>query len=236
MSWGIVAAVAGTVVSTYGVWQQGQQADAARADAEHMSDAQLTIMREQLDFQKQQYADWEDTYGPIEDRLANFYEGLTPEQLISTGLTNQQQAFQQSRENFQRSAAQRGINSPASFMIEQNMEMQNAMAKANVRTQAPLQVAQAQQGFLAAGRGQNPAAQGVAGAYSNMAGVYGQQAGQQMQTSHTARQGEIAGYQNIAQGLGNAAYAYSRYQNNSLDTYQDKFWNPNYNNNQNPYG
>lgn len=184
----VIAAVAVTAVA--GAAAAGASASAsAKAAKANMSAAdraatlqaeaaerQAEIAQEQLDFQKQQYEDWESVYGPVRENLSDFYQDLTPETYTASGLSQIDQQYEATLLEFDRQFAQRGIDSPAQDALQLQVGLNAAGQKAAIRQRAPLTVASAQQGFLASNVS-NPAATGVASSYQNQANVYGQQAG-----------------------------------------------------------
>lgn len=195
----IGGAVVGGVASNMAA---NQSADAQNKAARAQADAS----EDQLAFQQRQYADWQATYGPIQDNLSSFYQGLTPDTLVASGLQDYEKQYQASQQQIERAFAQRGVTSGAQDMMRMQSELAAAEARADIRTKAPLQVATAQQGFLNQ-QVTNPATQGVANAYSNQANLYGQQA---IAAGNQAALGYQAMGQNIQQGFN----AYAQYQQN----------------------
>ena len=183
------AIIGGSVLSAganfFGAQQAGKAADAAQAQ-------QMAYLNKNLEFQMQQYQQWQKIYGPIQKNLANFYKHLTPETLAASGIKHYEQQYRAVEQELQRSFAQRGIDSPAQDFLNQHAALSAAEAKAQIRQQAPLQVAQAKQGFLASNVS-NPNAAGVSNAFGQFANVFGQQA-------QYYQQQQAAGIQ----GIGNA--------------------------------
>lgn len=160
------------------------------------------IQREQLAFAREQYDDWAEIYGPIEQNLADYFGSLSTENIISQGLQNQQQEFKKAEVNIRQNIAQRGLEgSGIEASLAQNLDLQNAVSKAQIRQQAPGQVAQQQAGFLAGGnarRGQ--AVQGVNQGFQAVAGGLQQRAARQGAQSQALFQ---ASGQLLAAGIGN---------------------------------
>lgn len=183
----VAAVVAGTVVSA-GVAgaSAASSAKAARANmtaAERAAnlqaeaaERQAEIAQENLDFQKQQYEDWESVYGPVRENLSDFYQDLTPDIYIASGLAQIDQQYEATLLEFDRQFAQRGIDSPAQDSLQLQVGLNAATQKAVVRQRAPLTVADVQQGFLS-NNVSNPNTQGISNAFQNQANVYGEQAG-----------------------------------------------------------
>jgi len=91
---------------------------------------------------------WEDVFGSIGDNLGDFYKNLTPDLLAAPGLQLQQQEFQQAQEQVKTQFAQRNIAGGAQQLIESQMSVENARARAEIRRAAELQVPQLQQNFV----------------------------------------------------------------------------------------
>jgi len=186
---GVVSAGA----SLYGSIQAGKQADAASAAQQAGTSADLA-------FQEQQYADWQSVYGPIQDNLSTFYQNLSADSLIASGLQEYGVQFAEQEKNIQRSFAQRGIDSPAQDFITSQAGLTQAENKAAIRNDAPLKLADAQQSFVS-GNVRNPGAAGVSRSLQNQASFFGSQAnrfaGQQQ-----------AGYQAAGTALNGAVDAY----------------------------
>lgn len=91
---------------------------------------------------------WEDIFGPVMDNLSSFYSNLSPTTLAATGLQIQQQEFQTAQEQVQKQFAQRGITGGAQQLIDTQMQVSNARARADIRRDAELQVPQLQQDFV----------------------------------------------------------------------------------------
>ena len=113
----------------------------------------------QLAFEQEKYDDWQETYGPIEDNLAEYYNSLTPEYYEVQGLEAFEKekavSFQQLSENL----AQRGItDSGVAAGAEQSFALESAQTRAQIRTAAPAQAAEEKLRFLRVGLGQNPGA------------------------------------------------------------------------------
>ena len=204
--WQAIAALAGAQIVTgfMGMNQAASDAADARGDAKDANDSALAVQREQLAFQKEQYNEWKDIYGPIEKNLANFYNSLTPEQVISSGLQHQQKAYQDFEKGIETTAAQRGFDSPVIDSLKLMGAFENAEAKATIRADAPLKVAEAKSGFLSKSRPQP----GV-DAYGDIAETYRRSADQY---SADARGYDAQGQQGVnqvGQGLSSLAYLYA---------------------------
>jgi len=100
----------------------------------------------------QQLADWENTYGTVEDNLSEYYNSLTPDSLIAQGLQTNQLEFQKAKERIRVEMTQRGLeDSGAEVAVNTSLEMQRAMSRARVRQEAPEIVRRQQTAFLETG-------------------------------------------------------------------------------------
>lgn len=143
-----------------------KKAAAAAADASAqglaMSKEQIQFAKDQLDFQKQQYKDFQDVYGDLQTNLGEYYKSLTPEKITSLGLQSQQQEFQQVDTQLKREFAQKGLSdSGAELAVRGNAAVQNATARATIRTNAAQNVAEQKLQFLGVGLGQGAQELGI---------------------------------------------------------------------------
>lgn len=142
---GAIAAAAG--VSLVQSHLAGKASDRASARAAQAS-------REELEFAQQQYQDFRNVYGDVEANLGRFYRNLSPDTFAIQGIEAFEQEQARALENVQQSLAQRGLtDSGISADLERQASIESAETRARIRTQAPLQVAEAQQAFVASGRG-----------------------------------------------------------------------------------
>ena len=174
---------------------KGQKADEQRANSMANSSiaatqANIEMQREQLQFLKDQYADWQDVYGDLQKNLGGYYKGLSVdgEKLkIDTNLsfTLQELAteYAQAEKDTKRQMAQAGIEGSGIQAASQTLtnnayasERARARAQADVeKTNAGDIVAQKQIGFLGLGLGQGTAMLGTITQQSGLAGnAYGQ--------------------------------------------------------------
>ena len=208
----VAAAVVGTVI---GAGATVYSANKASGAANSATQAQTAASNANIAFQRQQYNDWQAVYGPVQQNLSSFYQNLSGDALVASGLKNYEQQYQAVEQNLQRSFTQRGIDSPAQDFLQQQAALGTAEFKATLRNEAPLQVAAAQQGFVDHNV-VNPAAQGVSQQLSAQAQLYGNQAAQYNNQA-------TAGYKAAGQAIqgGVSSYAqYQQYQNLQTPTYQ----------------
>lgn len=186
-----------------------QQAAASQA----ATDASLQASREQLEFQKQQYADWESIFGPIQENLSSYYQSLSPDTYAAMGLQNLQQSYTTSKQSLDRALAQRGLStSGAAAQALTDLESQRMLGGASIRQSAAQEVATQKQNFLALGLGQGSTLQqGVAGAYGNIASTNMQAAGNAMALQGTYANQAASAYAGIGQSLGSGLSTYMTY-------------------------
>ncbi len=123
--------------------------------AQQNSDFAAAIARESIEFQKEQYKDWQAVYGDLQSNLGDYYKSLTPERTTAMGLQNVQKEYQAAIKDINATAAQRGIaGSGLETSAIVGARLENAKQRATVRTMAPVQVAQEKAGFLSLGLGQ----------------------------------------------------------------------------------
>ena len=160
MSWAITAAVGTSVVSSYMANETAKDANKQASRSQ----------QNQLNFEKQKYEDWKAIYGDVEANLSDYYNGLTPELYISKGLSAFQQERETAMQRVRETLAQRGIQSDSALAvsIEAQEELRAAETRASIRSEAELKTAEAKQGFLQIGLGQNPSA-GLSNALANKA-------------------------------------------------------------------
>jgi hypothetical protein len=136
--------------------------------------AQINLMKEGLQFQKDQYAEWKTIYGDVEKNLSDYYKALNPTDLTAMGLQKQQGEFQAAVTEIKREAAQRGLaNSGLEFAATSAAKISNAQERARIRTAAPSQVAAEKSNFLSIGLGQKGQINaGINNAYGQVGNAY----------------------------------------------------------------
>ena len=161
------------LTNTKGEKRAAQAAATANANALAMSKDQIELAKQELAFQKEQYADWTNIYGDMQANLGDYYKNLDPDKLVSLGLENQQREFQQVRSAIQTDFAQRGLSGSGQEIAINNMNaMSNATTRAAIRTSGDQMVNEQQMQFLGLGLGQGTqmlGAIGAAGANANNA-------------------------------------------------------------------
>lgn len=164
----------------------------------------------QLEFEKAQYEDWQNIFGPVQENLASYYQSITPDYYEAAGL----EAFQKERDaqmaQLNESLAQRGLStSGIQAAVERTNAIDTAQTRANIRREAPTKAAEEQSRFLQIGMGSNPA-----NSYST---ALGQVAQQQQQYAY---QSQVAAGQAMGNAVSTVGNALSNYlsSNNSSTT------------------
>lgn len=171
------------LTNTKGEKQAAKAAAQANANAYAMSQEQIELAKQQLDFQKEQYADWNNIYGDIQANLGDYYKSIDPDKLVTMGLEKQQQEFQQVRASIQRDFAQRGLSNSGQEIATTNTNMmQNATTRAAIRANGDQAANEQAMQFLGLGLGQGTQMLGIIGnAAGNANNAYS--TGVQSQTS-----------------------------------------------------
>lgn len=149
--------MSGAITATVGVGILG--AVTAKNSSDKATDAASASSAAELEFAKEQYDDWKQTFGGVEDNLAEYYENLTPGYIASQGLQAIETERAAATKRITQTLAQRGLtNSGLETAALSDLELQTATQKASVRATAEQQAAGEQLKFLSLGYGQNPQA------------------------------------------------------------------------------
>jgi len=203
------AAIVGAGASIYGITQAQEAQEAAVGQQAAALRSQERIAMEQMAWQREQQAQWDDIYGPVEANLSEYYQNLTPERFEAIGVQATAQSFQGLQEQLKEQLAQRGISgSGIEAQGITDLTIAQAQQEASVRAGAEQQVAQQQQGFLSLGLGQRgQLQQGMQTAFSQQ-----QQVGQQQYGAAAAQLQYARGSEQQAwAGLGQVASAYGQH-------------------------
>ena len=171
--------IAGIIVSGVGLAAGAASSYSAQKASDRAASKAESMGRSQLAFSQQQYDDWQAVYGPIQQRLSNYYMSLDANTFAAQGLNELNKQFTNVMAELDKDLARRGVDTPAADSIRAQMNLDYARNKAEIRQQAPMQLAAAQQDFLSRNT-MNPAAAGVAGSMQDLQSMYGQQAATQM--------------------------------------------------------
>lgn len=133
-------------------------ASKASSASKAASKSQAAAEAAALEFQKQQYQDWQDTFGPIQDNLSLYYQNISPDYYEATGLANFQKERQQQLADLDTQLAQRSLtNSGLAATIKRENAIDTAEQRAAIRTGAKQQAVSDMSNFLQIGMGSNPA-------------------------------------------------------------------------------
>ena len=151
MSVALVGAAAIGVAGT--IYASNQAGKAAKKAGKKAGDADA----ERMAFAREQYDEWQATYGPVEDQLAAYYETLSPTLRTVQGLEAFEKEKNRALTNLNENLAQRGI-ATSGIAAQQNTEVaiNSAGERARIRAAAPMEVAKEKLSFLQVGLGQNP--------------------------------------------------------------------------------
>jgi hypothetical protein len=156
----------------------------AQKNSEASSASATEQARQNLDFQKERYTEWEDIYGDLQSNISKYYKNLGPERVMSLGLQQQQIAHQDTQEKIRRSLTQRGLGGSKFEAYTQTMaDMDNSNRRATIRSKAEEQTVNQQMNFLNIGLNQknqilnriNSASGAGVNASTNQANMYNQQ-------------------------------------------------------------
>ncbi len=191
-----VAAVVGSVgVGMYGANKSAKSADKA-------TKAQSEASAAQLEFEREQYDDWKELYGPIEQNLATYYQGVTPETYAAVGLETYNEEYQKSVERMNEQFAQRGIlpSSGIASSLAAQGELQAAETRSGIRSQSEQQAINDKTNFLQIGMGQNPS--------NSLSQAYSQQSAMAATQAAAANQAAGQAWSSVASSIPNAVFAY----------------------------
>lgn len=172
------AAVVG-VASIAGAAMSSRAASKAAKTAASAEEAQLA-------FAQEQYDDWQNVFGPIQDNLSSYYQSITPDYYEAAGLEAFQKERDQQMTQLRETLAQRGLaTSGVSAAMERSNAIDTAQTRASIRREAPVKAAEDKSRFLQIGMGQNPGAS-YSNALSQVATARQQSAQQQSQAAGAA--------------------------------------------------
>lgn len=157
MVWGAVIGAVGGIASARMSSKAAGNAAAAASEAE----------MERLEFDKQRYQEWKDTYGGFEKNMAAYYDTLTPEFRMVQGLEAHEKEKDRMLEDVRANLARRGLSdSGLRTAIETDIAIASSEERARIRANAPMETAREKLAFLQVGLGQDPGSavsQGLAG-------------------------------------------------------------------------
>lgn len=186
-------------------------ANAARSTelAASISREQIALGKDELQFQKDQYAYWKGIYGDFQENLANYFTNLDVNDVVALGLEAQQKEFQQAKADVKRTMAQRGFSgSGVDTATTAAMTMHNAEARAKIRAAAPKEVKDQQLEFLKTGIGQG----------TQILQTIGQQAGTTSNAFGTGVQSATGSAGNFLSAANNSATTAAQLSANNTNT------------------
>ena len=200
----VAAAVVGTAVVGAVSSSSASKRASSSADASTAASSEATAA--QLEFAKEQYADWEKAYGSVQDNLSAYYNSLTPEKYEAQSIQAINQAYTNANTRITQSLAQRGIaTSGLAAQAQVDLSTKQAQDTATVRATSDQVVANEKMKFLSLGMGQyaNTTA-GVSNAYGNQANLATQQSTMYSNQAAQASQG-------VGTALGSGVNSYLSY-------------------------
>ena len=134
-------------------------ANSAKKSADKDRRAAETAEANRLAFEQTRYDDWQEIYGPLQEKLSDYYFDLSPDQYEVQGLENFEAEKAAGLKDLNERLSQRGItDSGLAAAAEIGTEMESIETRAGIRRDAPAAVASQQLGFLQVGLGQDPSA------------------------------------------------------------------------------
>lgn len=156
-----MGSVIGGVTDAIGLTDH-EGADRAAAASQLAADRGYELTTDEIDFQREQYYDWKDTYGTMEEQLATYYNNYTGEDQIASQLGAASQEFQAADKSLTQSLAQRGLSgSGAEALGLTSLASQAASTKAGIRNSQDDLQEQKMLGFLGLGLGQGTEMLGI---------------------------------------------------------------------------
>jgi hypothetical protein len=213
MSGGWVAgavAVTGIASGIMGSKAAKDAASSAAAASDYAAHAQLTLGREQLAYAKELQEKWEATFGPIQDSLSSYYQGLSADSEAARNLNALQQTYSSAKDTINKQLAQRGLSdSGLSATMTKELAFDKAKAETQAIMQAPVTVANQQMSFLGLGLGQQQAnQQQTNSAYNTIGNVYANQQAAANQQLLAAQGQQASALGSIGSSIGSAAMLY----------------------------
>ena len=207
----IGGAVIGGAASMSAASKASSAAKASAKAQKEATDASAKVALQQLEFSKQQYADWQAIFGPIQQNLADYYGSLDADKITALGLQNAQREFQASQAALEKTMAQRGIAGSGIEAAGQTaLAAVQAQDKALIRTQAVDLAAQRKEKFLGLGLGLESSLSGnIQQSSGALSGVYQAAAGMAATNQQSALQQQAAAYNAFGNVIGSSVQAYA---------------------------
>lgn len=160
----------GGAISLLGSWFEND----AQTEA---NDQAYALQKEQMDFNKQRYDDWQKVYGTLQEDIGTYYSNLKGSDLSNIEVQQIQAHTQQANDKVTSMLKAKGINGSGveASLIGQNI-YKGEIAKATSVATAEQRVMQQKQGFLSLGLGQgNAIANSMSGTANNMSNIASKQ-------------------------------------------------------------
>lgn len=209
----IGAAAIGAGSSYLSAKSQSKAASAAYSSADAASQLEYEVSMEQLNFAKEQYSDWEDIFGPVQQNLSDYYSNISADSVASQGIQSIEQEFTRSRQALDTALAKRGItNSGATAQSLTDLESTRMLGRADVQANAASEAAQQQANFMNLGYGQQAQLQNsISSAYSNQMSSLGNQASTQLGLAQNYSNNAAQAYSGIGSSIGSGISSYMTY-------------------------
>lgn len=207
------SAVLGAATSYSSAKSASKSADKAYSSADAASQLQYEASMEQLDFAKEQYAEWESVFGPIQQNLSDFYQSRSSDSIASQGIQAIEAEFTRSRQQLDASLAKRGItNSGATAASLTQLESSRMLGRANVQANADSQLASEASNFMNLGYGQQAGLQNnISNAYTQQMSNAGNQISTQNQLANQYSNQAAQAYSGIGSSVGSGISSYMTY-------------------------
>jgi hypothetical protein len=207
---GIEAAIIGSAI--VGAGASAVSANKQSKAAESAADKAAAANDAALQFQIEQYNDWKNIFGDVQETLSGYYNTLSPSTYAAMNIQNIETEYNQANQQMLQQLSQRGLaNSGAAAQGIVDLQNSRALAEAQARTNATDVVKNQQTQFLGLGMGQDvQLANNISSLYGNQANMYNQQSNMY---ANNAAQSYAGIGQSIGQGI-SSYYQYNALQNN----------------------
>lgn len=195
--------IVGGITDAIGLTDHKGARRAERASAEAAAQS-LAMTKDQLAFQKEQYEDWKDIYGTMQEKEAAYVAEYTGEDVVTKQLAQTDKEFQTASADVTKTLAQRGIaGSGMEAAALTQLAGQEALTKAGIRASQEDIAAQKRTQFLGLGLGQGTQMLGIqAGVAQSGIGAQASIAGQQSALSGKLGAAGIQSWGKVVGGIG----------------------------------
>ena len=191
----IVSGITDAIGLTNHKAEEQAAANAANAAAQQaeLGKEGLAMSKEQLEFQREQYNDWKDIYGTLQEQINDYYLRYDASDVIAQKLGQLDQQYGQQEKQLTKALAQRGLSgSGAEAQGLTQLALGEAAQKSNIRSSAADEAINRRMNFLGLGLGQG----------ANMLGINAQvsNSGVNAAVNLAGQNAQIAGQQSTLQG------------------------------------